>query len=130
MLRTLVVQYICVPTPPPLILLYADGTKRFNPRLGLLLDVVQGLTTLPMLLPPYPSSVDWYDGTVLGFSTRSHSSLSKFVPFGHGYNDGRTPTMAITFSAVIFGALISMCLVSTLFVVDLLSPIDRRRCHQ
>ena len=35
--------------------------------------------------------------------------------------------MAITFSAVIFCALILMCSVPTLFVVNLLSLIDRRR---
>ena len=38
--------------------------------------------------------------------------------------------MAIAFLAVIFGALILMGSVSTLFVVDVLSLIDRRRCGQ
>ena len=29
-LGSLVVPYICVPTPPPVIIVYADGTKSFN----------------------------------------------------------------------------------------------------
>ena len=38
--------------------------------------------------------------------------------------------MAIFFFAVVFGALILMCSVPALFVVDLLSLIDCCRCHQ
>ena len=81
-------------------------------------------------IPTYPLSVDLYDETVLSFSTRSCLSLFKFVPFGRGCNDGRTPTMDIAFLVVMFGALVLMCSVSTLLVVDLLSPTDRRRCRQ
>ena len=80
-------------------------------------------------IPPYPSSIDWYDGTVLIFPTRSRSSLFKFVPFGRGYNDGSTPTMAVAFSVVIFGALIMRCSISPLFAVELLL-LDVVRYHR
>ena len=167
-------KYISVSTPPTVILLYADGTKRFKILItaaftfsfdsySLLLKLYcTSASTWPVVLragsttrcgpgsghathavghrrsqivgsntmPPYSLFVDWYDGTVLIFSMRSRLSLFKCVPFGPGCNDGRTPNIVIAFSAVIFETLISMCLVLTLFVVDLLSPIDHHRCRQ
>ena len=80
-------------------------------------------------MPLYPSSIDWNDGTVLSFSTRSRSSLFRLVPFGHGYNDDSTLTMAIAFLVVIFGALILMCSVLLLTVVELLRS-DVVRYHR
>ena len=110
-LGSLVVWYIHVPTPTPVILLYAYGTERFNLLITaaftfsfdsytLILKLYctsasawpavlkagsttrcgpgSGHTTHAVghqraymvgssTMPPYPLSIDWYDGTVLNF---------------------------------------------------------------
>jgi hypothetical protein len=63
------------------------------------------LTTIPL----YPVSIDWYNDTVLSFSTRSLSNVFRVFLFGLGYNMGNVPIMVTIFLAVIPGALISMC---------------------